>query len=129
MVRPSAAAPNFAFELCVRRLARSSLNEIDLSTWKVAFCGAEPVRLDTMRRFGDAFAELGFPRDALYPCYGLAEATVFVSGGNVGEGIRTLSGYERNMIQNVTEWVSCGGLDLRYIIGCGIASGNLWQVR
>jgi acyl-CoA synthetase (AMP-forming)/AMP-acid ligase II len=84
-------APNFAYEMCVRRLSNGPAARLDLSTWKLAGCGAEPVRLSTMRRFADAFARYGFSEGALYPCYGLAEATVFVSGGHAGEGVRTLA--------------------------------------
>jgi len=81
--------PNFAYELCVRRLGQRPLGELDLSTWELAVCAAEPVRLSTMQRFAQAFGPAGFRERALYPCYGLAEATVFVSGGMLGEGIRT----------------------------------------
>jgi acyl-CoA synthetase (AMP-forming)/AMP-acid ligase II len=83
-------APNFAYELCVRRRGEGSLDQLDLSSWELALCGAEPVRVSTMRRFADAFAGAGFREGSLYACYGLAEATVFVSGGRVGEGVRAL---------------------------------------
>jgi acyl-CoA synthetase (AMP-forming)/AMP-acid ligase II len=82
--------PNFAYELCIRRIRSADHHHLDLSSWEVAFCGAEPVRPSTMRNFVLAFAGAGFREGALYPCYGLAEATVFVSGGIVGRGARTL---------------------------------------
>jgi acyl-CoA synthetase (AMP-forming)/AMP-acid ligase II len=81
--------PNFAYELCVRRLEQQPLDKLDLSSWELAVCAAEPVRLSTMQRFARVFGPAGFAERALYPCYGLAEATVFVSGGNLGEGVRT----------------------------------------
>jgi acyl-CoA synthetase (AMP-forming)/AMP-acid ligase II len=57
------------------------LNGLDLSSWDVAFTGAEPIRAETLDRFADAFAPYGFRREAFYPCYGLAEATLIASGG------------------------------------------------
>ena len=76
--------PNFAFELCARRLlderSRPDLKELDLSCWRVAFTGAEPVRASTLTRFAAAAAPYGFRPDAFLPCYGLAEATLCVSG-------------------------------------------------
>ncbi|AKQ66000.1 Malonyl CoA-acyl carrier protein transacylase [Myxococcus hansupus] len=73
--------PNFAFDLCVRKSTPEQRAALDLSRWEVAFCGAEPVRADTLERFAEAFAPAGFRREAFYPCYGLAEGTLIVSGG------------------------------------------------
>jgi amino acid adenylation domain-containing protein len=75
--------PNFAFELCVRKSTPEERAALDLRSWRVAFCGAEPIRTATLERFAEAFAPSGFRRAALYPCYGLAEATLIVSGGEV----------------------------------------------
>ncbi|WP_338866517.1 amino acid adenylation domain-containing protein [Myxococcus stipitatus] len=72
--------PNFAFDLCVRKSTPEERAALDLSRWEVAFCGAEPVRAETMQRFAEAFAPAGFRRQALYPCYGLAEGTLIVTG-------------------------------------------------
>jgi len=77
----SSGGPNFAYELCVRRISPEQKEELDLSTWKLAFNGAEPVRGETLDRFSKAFASCGFRRSAFYPCYGLAEATLMASGG------------------------------------------------
>ena len=73
--------PNFAFDLCVRKSTPQQRAELDLSRWKLAFCGAEPVRTATLERFAAAFAGAGFRPEAFYPCYGLAEATLIVTGG------------------------------------------------
>ncbi len=73
--------PNFAYELCARKLASERSLNIDLSGWEIAFNGAEPVRADTLERFAAVFNRYGFRKEAFYPCYGLAEATLFVSGG------------------------------------------------
>jgi acyl-CoA synthetase (AMP-forming)/AMP-acid ligase II len=77
--------PNFAYDYCVRRVTQDQLSSCDFSSWRVAFNGSEPVREVTMRRFAEAFAPLGFKRAAFLPCYGLAEATLFVSGANQWE--------------------------------------------
>ena len=73
--------PNFAYDLCVEKVTAEQKTTLDLSRWTLAFNGAEPVRADTMDRFSKAFAECGFRREAFYPCYGLAEATLIVAGG------------------------------------------------
>jgi 8-amino-7-oxononanoate synthase len=73
--------PNFAFDLCVRKVTPEQRAKLDLSTWAVAFNGAEPVRSETIDRFAETFEPCGFRREAFYPCYGLAEATLIVSGG------------------------------------------------
>jgi FkbH-like protein len=76
----TSGAPNFAYDLCARRAAGGSLEGLDLSSWEVAFNGAEPVRWETMQRFARAFAPCGFRLEAFGPCYGLAESTLMVSG-------------------------------------------------
>jgi acyl-CoA synthetase (AMP-forming)/AMP-acid ligase II len=73
-------APDFAYSLCVRRIGIEERNALDLGCWKVAFNGAEPIRSQTMERFAAAFSASGFDRNAFSPCYGLAEATLQVSG-------------------------------------------------
>jgi len=77
----TSGAPNFAYELCVRKITPEERKTLDLSTWQVALNGAEPVRAETLRAFAEAFAPCGFRPEAFYPCYGLAEATLMVSGG------------------------------------------------
>lgn len=72
-------APNFAYDLCVDRVKDEAAAGLDLSCWKLAFNGSEPVKADTMNRFGEKFGNAGFRRESFYPCYGLAEATLFVS--------------------------------------------------
>ena len=72
--------PNFAYDLCVDRIAPEQRAGLDLSSWATAFNGAEPVRAETLERFARAFAPCGFRREACRPVYGLAEATLFVSG-------------------------------------------------
>lgn len=80
--------PNFAYDLAARKVTDAQKATLDLSTWKVAFNGAEPVRRETMERFSQVFAPCGFRPEAFYPCYGLAEGTLIVSGGRRGQGAR-----------------------------------------
>ena len=75
-------APNFAYELCVNKITPEQRETLDLSGWNLAFCGAEPIRAETLDRFAETFAPCGFRAEAFYPCYGLAEATLIASGGN-----------------------------------------------
>jgi acyl-CoA synthetase (AMP-forming)/AMP-acid ligase II len=80
--------PNFAYDMCIAAVERhgdESLAGLDLSSWDLAFVGAEPVRAATLDRFAATFAKVGFRREAFYPCYGLAEATLIVSGGRRDE--------------------------------------------
>jgi acyl-CoA synthetase (AMP-forming)/AMP-acid ligase II/acyl carrier protein len=72
--------PNFAFDYCVNKIAPQAIAELDLSSWKVAFNGAEPVKAASLQKFADQFAPAGFDASAFHPCYGLAEATLLVSG-------------------------------------------------
>src|SRR5689334_20068398 len=68
--------PNFAYDLCVRRVNREQRAGLDLSSWRVAYNGAEPVRFETLVRFANEFRDCGFGWEAFYPAYGLAEATL-----------------------------------------------------
>ncbi|MBI4410450.1 MAG: fatty acyl-AMP ligase [Gemmatimonadetes bacterium] len=77
----NSGGPNFAYDLCVRKVAPEQRAALDLSSWRMAFNGAEPIRRDTLRAFHDAFRGCGFRWSAFYPVYGLAEATLLVSSG------------------------------------------------
>ena len=81
-----AGGPNFAYDLCVDRVREEQMTGIDLSCWKLAFNGAEPVRLDTIERFIRTFSRYGFRGGTMYPSYGLAEATLLVTAGKRGAG-------------------------------------------
>jgi acyl-CoA synthetase (AMP-forming)/AMP-acid ligase II len=78
-------APNFAYDLCVERV--KDAGELDLTCWQIAFNGSEPVKAETMKRFAEKFGEAGFREESFYPCYGLAEATVFVSSRAPSESV------------------------------------------
>jgi acyl-CoA synthetase (AMP-forming)/AMP-acid ligase II len=94
--------PNFMYELAARALEDDQLQGLDLSCWRVAVCGAEPIRFDTVERFVARFAPVGFDADAFYPCYGMAESTLFISGPAVGSRTRVVPG------PNGAKVVGCG---------------------
>ncbi len=84
------AAPNFAFELCARRAAPEDVAALDLSSWGMALCGAEPVRAETLRRFSETFAPGGFDPDSPFPGYGMAECVLSATGGSIRGGWRSV---------------------------------------
>jgi 8-amino-7-oxononanoate synthase/acyl carrier protein len=73
--------PNFAYQLCVDKITDDEMAGVDLSSWKIAFNGAEPVRASTIRQFCERFSKFGFDPRAFLPCYGMAETTLIVTGG------------------------------------------------
>lgn len=75
-------APSFAYQLCADRILPGQESGLDLSHWSLAFCGSEPVVWRSLDQFARRFEPIGFLADAFYPCYGLAEATLFVTGGD-----------------------------------------------
>ncbi|MDO4586427.1 MAG: aminotransferase class I/II-fold pyridoxal phosphate-dependent enzyme [Planctomycetia bacterium] len=77
----TSGGPNFAFDLCVRQIKEELLDDLDLSSWNVAFNGAEPVQAETLEKFAAKFERCGFRYESFYPCFGLAEATLLVTGG------------------------------------------------
>ncbi len=76
----TSGGPNFAYDLCIDKITKEDLKELDLSSWRVAFNGAEPIHSSTLDRFVDYFKEFGFKASAFLPCYGMAETTLIVSG-------------------------------------------------
>ncbi len=111
--------PNFAYDLCVRKTTPEQRERLDLSNWSLAFSGAEPVRQDTMDRFTEAFAPCGFRREAFYPCYGLAEATLFVSGGKKNEPPVVCHIKKQDLQENRVVDASPEGEDGIQLVGCG----------
>jgi len=114
-------APNFAYDLCSRKISAEQKASLDLSHWLVAFNGAEPIRAETLDRFAENFARQGFRKQAFYPCYGLAEATLIVSGGGQDELpiVETFDAgaLERGRVENG----SAGEDQLRRLVSCGRA--------
>jgi fatty-acyl-CoA synthase len=78
--------PNFAYALCVKRIRPARPEGLDLSSWRVAGCGAEPIRAENLRAFADKFAPSGFSEKAFVPCYGMAESTLAISFSSSARG-------------------------------------------
>jgi acyl-CoA synthetase (AMP-forming)/AMP-acid ligase II/acyl carrier protein len=102
----TSGGPNFAYDLCVRKITAAERENLDLTSWTVAFTGAEPVRATTIERFCQAFSKSGFQRQAFYPCYGLAEATLFVAGPERGRHPQMRAGADgRALVSCGTPWL------------------------
>lgn len=116
--------PNFAFDLCAKRIKKEFLINLDLSSLKVVFNGAEPVRFDTIEHFSKIFSTIGLTTNSFFPCYGLAEATLFVSGGPMGQP-RTILELDRDKLANgLLEQVVKNTATSKAIVSCGkIADG------
>ncbi|HID78872.1 MAG TPA: aminotransferase class I/II-fold pyridoxal phosphate-dependent enzyme [Planctomycetaceae bacterium] len=115
----TSGGPNFAYDLCVRRITPEQRRKLDLSSWRVAFNGAEPIRPETLERFIEVFQPCGFRPEAFYPCYGLAEATLIVSGGYVKEPAKIMSFDKEALAQGRVAEVSGPDDRVRRLVGCG----------
>jgi acyl-CoA synthetase (AMP-forming)/AMP-acid ligase II len=115
----TSGGPNFAYDLCVQRVTAEEKAALDLSHWSVAGIGSEPVSAATLRRFSAAFAPCGFRPEAFYPCYGLAEATLFVTGGRKGTApvLRTVRTADLEQGRAVDADPDAAGT--RTLVGCG----------
>lgn len=111
--------PNFAYELCVNKITPEQREKLDLSSWELAFNGAEPIKPETLDRFTETFEPCGFRREAFYPCYGMAEATLIISGGLKKSPpiIRTVDGDVLD--QGVVVDADPDEAGARPIVGCG----------
>ncbi|RKG47409.1 AMP-binding protein, partial [Corallococcus sp. AB011P] len=92
---------------------------LDLSRWEVAFCGAEPIRPETLERFVEAFGPSGFRREAFYPCYGLAEGTLIVSGGEKSAPPVSVTLSGAALERHRAEEVGAAESGARTLVGCG----------
>ncbi|SMF97469.1 non-ribosomal peptide synthase domain TIGR01720/amino acid adenylation domain-containing protein [Methylomagnum ishizawai] len=134
--------PNFAFQLCVERVSAAQTAGLNLESWRLAFCGAEPVRRATLDAFAAQFGACGLKPQALYPCYGLAESTLLVTGGQAGGGVASrgfdpaaLAGHRAAPLADGVELVDCGwvqdGHELRLFdpaSGEPVAQGSIGEI-
>ena len=128
----TSGGPNFAYELCVQRVTEEQQHQLDLRSWTVAFNGAEPVRWETLERFATKFERSGFSRAAFYPCYGLAEATLFVAGSralnedeppSLPPNVRRIGSNELAIHHQAVE-TAPDAADVRMIVSCGSAASD-----
>jgi len=117
-------APNFAYELCVEKISDEQREPLNLSAVKVALCGAEPVRPDTLENFSKAFGRCGFSQEAFRPAYGLAEATLIVSGRSDGGAPIMPAVKAEKLRRNRVVSANAEAVGSRTLVGCGgIAPG------
>jgi len=112
-------APNFAYELCLRRVKPSQIDALDLSSWRVAGCGAEPVRPDTLTAFAERFARAGFRASSFLASYGLAEHSLAVSFARNGLTIDTVDA--DCLVQSIAMPSANGSTPAARLVGCGRA--------
>ncbi len=117
----SSGAPNFAYELCSRKITPEERATLDLSSWEVAYNGAEPIRQETLERFAAAFAPCGFRWEAFYPMYGLAEATGLVSGASKAASPVVFSVEGAELQRDRVVVASAAAKGVRALVGCGRA--------
>src|SRR5215213_3024339 len=115
----TSGGPNFAYDLCVRKITAEQRATLDLSSWSVAFNGAEPVRQETLHRFSQTFASCGFRPEAFFPCYGLAEATLMVSGGFKSRPPRVKSVRASALKAGLVREAPPDGADAQGLVCCG----------
>ncbi len=113
--------PNFAYELCAAKITPQEQETLDLSSWEVAFTGAEPVRASTLEKFSSTFASCGFRKEAFYPCYGMAESTLFISGGIKTE-LPVVQSIKKDALQeNCVVKVEPESVEAQSVTSCGKA--------
>ena len=117
----TSGGPNFGYDLCVKRIRPEQLAGLDLSSWNVAYNGAEPVRPRTLERFTETFAPAGFRPTAFYPCYGLAEAALYVTGGLPSEPYAVFDVDGEALASNRVRPATTNGTARKRIVGCGRA--------
>lgn len=113
-------SPNFGFDLCVSRYRADQMEGVDLSSWKVALNGAEPVHSETIKRFNETFADHGFNPNAAFPAYGMAEATLLIAGGSRGADHVTRA-VSRSGLQAHAVRAPLDETDVQTLVGCGRA--------
>lgn len=117
-----AGAPDFAWDLCTRRIAPDALAGIDLSRLALAYNGAEPVRAATVRRLLQTFGPCGLRAEALFACYGLAEHTLLAAGGPRGRAPRIVAVSKARLEAGQVREAVEGDPDARELVGCGPAA-------
>lgn len=115
----TSGGPNFAYDLLCRHVTPQQRENLDLSSWDVAFCGAEPIRVETIDRFYSLFKSCGFRREAFYSCYGMAEASLLITGGlkNAPPVVKYFS--EAKLEENIVLIGNEKKPGFRPLVGCG----------
>ncbi len=124
----NSGGPNFAYDLCVQKVGPEQKARLDLRSWRMAYNGAEPVRGETLRRFAGSFAECGFRWRSFFPVYGLAEATLVVSSGQLADEPKQLELEAAALEGHRVQPASGNGAMTRSLVGCGPVSCGMQAV-
>ncbi|MBL1209089.1 AMP-binding protein [Geminocystis sp. GBBB08] len=114
--------PNFAYELCVEKITYKQLENLDLSSWLSAYNGSEPVRRSTIDNFISKFTSCGFKANYFYPCYGMAEATLMISGGELEKQAVYLDVDGDKLRENLVCKIDENTKNIKQLVGCGHSS-------
>ena len=117
-------APNFGYEHSVNKITDKQLEELDLSHWKHALSGAEPVRSSTLNAFARRFSACGFKANSFHPCYGLAEATLLVAGGQPRNGIRVINLNQRDLEKRRVSFSNAPSDKTIESVACGYSAAD-----
>ena len=120
-----AGSPNFGWDYCVDRIPAEKRSLIDLRSLRVAYNGSESVRAHTLERFYKHFSICGLTKESLFPCYGMAETTLFVSGGPVDKAPRIVTVSKMALEGNQIKDVAPESEDARQIVSCGVVSPDM----
>lgn len=115
----TSAAPNFGYDLCLRKIRPAECEGLDLSCWCVAVNGAEPVQAETLERFTERFGPYGFRRETFCPAFGMAESTLLVASGYRGDGPLVVGLSAQSLEQGRVEEVDPSDAGARRLVGCG----------
>ncbi len=115
----TSGGPNFAYDLCWRKFKPEPNLNLDLSNWDLAFNGAEPINHETLEKFAATFAPYGFSPKAFYPCYGMAEATLIVSGGKKNSLVNTKTILAEDLQQDKVTLAHSTESHSRTLVSCG----------
>ncbi|MEI9949027.1 MAG: fatty acyl-AMP ligase [Pseudomonadota bacterium] len=116
--------PNFGYQLCTQKVTPEQRDELDLSSLELAWNGAEPIRAKVLQEFAEYFAPCGFKANAFYPCYGLAESTLFVTGGEPGASLVVSSFSARELAKGSASAAPPTDEDSTSLVSVGHARGE-----
>jgi len=115
----TSGGPNFAYDLCVKKIKPEQLTDVDLSSWDLAFNGAEPLRSETLEQFSKKFTQCGFNYNAFYPCYGMAETTLLATGGDKKQKPVIQGILARELERNSVASSEISWQESQLLVGCG----------
>lgn len=117
-------APNLGYEACINKITDEEMESLDLSSWRLAYTGSETIRSETLKAFTDKFTSCGFKSNAFYPCYGMAEATLMITGADAFQQPNYLSLDEEALQNNHVMGMTDKSANVKEIVSCGKPASN-----